>query len=111
MRIAKRDANLKLLFKGGIDSEEEYMDYLKTLGMIEQSGAWYSNNNWVADDGTVGLKVCGLDAVKDFLKKNPKLYAQIKNDVNALIAGYTIIDANSAELSEEEKLLEDIGEE
>ena len=109
--IAKRDANLKLLFKGGIDSEEEYMDYLKILGVVEQSGAWYSNTNWVADDGTVGMKVCGMDAVKEYLKNNPKLYAQIKNDVNALIAGYTIIDANSAELSEEEKLLEDMGEE
>jgi recombination protein RecA len=103
--IAKRDATLKLLFKGGIDSEEEYMNYLKTLGIIEQHGAYFSNPDWVADDGTVGMKVCGLDAVKDYLKNNPKLYAKVKVDVNTLITGYTVMDASSEELTAEEEAL------
>lgn len=101
--IPKRDANLKLLFSSGIDSEEEYINYLKVLGIIEQRGAYYNNSEWVADDGTVGMKVCGLEAVKEYLLKNPKLYARVKNDVNALISGYTIMDETPQELSEEEK--------
>lgn len=109
--IAKRDAVLKLFFKGGIDSEEEYMDYVKALGMVEQKGAYYSNTTWVADDGTVGMKVCGMEKVKEYLKNNPKLYEQVKRDVNALITGYSILDTSSAELSEEEKMIENLGDE
>lgn len=101
--IPKRDANLKLLFNSGIDSEEEYINYLKVLGIVEQRGAYYSNSEWVADDGTVGMKVCGLEAVKEYLLKNPKLYARVKSDVNALISGYTVMDEAPQELSEEEK--------
>lgn len=101
--IPKRDASLKLIFAGGIDSEEEYVNYLKLLGLIEQKGAYYSNPNWVADDGTTGMKVCGLEKVKDYLKENPKLYSEIKDQVNQLITKHTALDDQEQELSEEEK--------
>lgn len=92
LSIPKRDANLKLYFKGGINSDDEYIDYLKTLGLIEQKGAYYSNPNWVADDGTIGMKVCGLDAVKEFLHKNPILYGKVKEELNNIVSNHTIMD-------------------
>lgn len=101
--IAKRDANLKLYFDRGIDSEEEYMDYLKVLGLVEQKGAYYSNSEWIADDGTVGVKVCGMDKLKEFLKENPKLYSDLKDQVNQIISKHTELDNVEQELSEEEK--------
>ena len=100
--IAKRDANLKLYFDRGIDSEEEYMDYLKVLGLVEQKGAYYSNPDWVADDGTIGVKVCGMDKLKEFLKNNPKLYSDLKDQVNQIISKHTNLDNAEQELSEEE---------
>jgi len=90
--IAKRDANLKLQFVGGIDSDTEYVDYLKVLGLVTQKGAYYSNDEWVADDGTVGVKVCGLEALSEFFQKNPKLYDKVKDEVNKLITGHNSLD-------------------
>ena len=100
--IAKRDANLKLYFNSGIDSDNEYIDYLKVLGLVTQKGPYYSNDEWVADDGTVGMKVLGLDKVTEYLKNNPNLYEKVKKDVNNLISGHNIMDEQEQELSEEE---------
>lgn len=99
--IAKRDANLKLYFDRGIDSEEEYMDYLKVLDLVEQKGAYYSNSGWVADDGTVGVKVCGMDKLKEYLRANPKLYSRLKEQINQMISKNSQLDREQ-ELSEEE---------
>lgn len=101
--IAKRDANLKLMFKGGISSDDEYVDYLKVLGLVNQKGAYYSNDTWVNDTtGEVGMKVCGLDAVKSWLHDNPKMYEEVKAQVNQLISGHTVMDEIDQDLSEEE---------
>lgn len=100
--IPKRDATLKLYFNGGIRSDDEYIDYLKALGLVEQKGAYYSNPSWISDDGVPGMKVCGLEAVKDWLHANPKMYEKVKVMVNERIAGHTSID--------EEEPAEDIGD-
>ena len=101
--IPKRDANVKLYFKNGINSEEEYIDYLKVLGLVEQKGAYYSNPEWVADDGTVGMKVCGIEKVKEYFRDNPKLYEKIKAQVNELIAGHSVLDENTAEAADDKE--------
>ena len=100
--IPKRDATLKLYFNGGIRSDDEYIDYLKALGLVEQKGAYYSNPDWVSDSGVQGMKVCGLEAVKDWLHDNPKMYEKVKVMVNERIAGHTSID--------EEESVEDVGD-
>lgn len=104
--IPKRDANLKLYFNGGIDSDTEYIEFVKSLGLIEQKGAYYSNTTWTLDDGTVGFKVCGFDAVKDILLKNPNLYENLKIEINNIIQGHTILDDQSADLTDEEKAVD-----
>lgn len=101
--IPKRDANVKIYFNGGVDSEEEYADYLKVLGIVEQKGAYYSNPDWVADDGTVGMKVCGMEKLKEYLRDNPKLYSSIKQQVNDLIVVHSKIDEEKANIAEDEK--------
>ena len=101
--IAKRDANLKLFFKGGISSDDEYIDYLKVLGLITQKGAYYSNETWINDTtGEVGMKVCGLEAVKTWLHENPQMYEEVKKQVNSIISGHNILDTGEQELSDEE---------
>lgn len=101
--IPKRDANVKLYFKGGVNSEEEYIDYLKVLGLVEQKGAYYSNPEWVADDGTVGMKVCGIEKVKEYFRDNPNLYEKVKAQVNELIAGHSVLDENTAEAADDKE--------
>ena len=105
--IAKREANLKLYFNSGINSEDEYIDYLKSLHLLEQKGAYYSNAEWVADDGTVGMKVCGLEAVKNWLLENPKMYEKVKQQVNDIIIGHTNLDAENNDDDNEITTLED----
>lgn len=105
--IAKRDANMTLYFAEGFRVDDEYVDYLKALGLVEQKGAYYSNSEWIADDGTVGMKVCGLEAVKDWLHANPKMYEKIKQQVTELICGHTILDNNNEDGDEETTVLED----
>ena len=101
--IAKRDANLKLFFKGGISSDDEYIDYLKVLGLLTQKGAYYSNDTWVNDTtGEIGMKVCGLEAVKTWLHDNPEMYKEVKNQVNAIIQGHNILDEDEQTLTDEE---------
>lgn len=85
--IPKRDANLKVYFHSGINSDDEYLDYLTTLGIITRAGAYYSCEEW-------GMKVRGMEAVKDFLHKRPELYEKVKVQVNNLIMGHTILDDN-----------------
>lgn len=92
--IPKRDANLTLYFKGGINSDDEYLDYLKTLGLIEQRGAWFYNEEW-------GMKVAGKNGVADFLHERPELYEKVKKQVNDLICGHTVLD-NEEDKTEEE---------
>ena len=48
------------------------------------------------------MKVCGLEAVKDWLHDNPKMYEKVKVMVNERIAGHTSID--------EEESVEDVGD-
>ena len=89
----KRVAIIKLLFNGGIDSEDEYLDYLKTLGIIEQRGSYFSNEEW-------GMKVQGKNGVAEFLHSNPELYEKVKQQVNDMICGHTTLD--NQETTEEE---------
>lgn len=92
--IAKREAKVKLYFNKGIDSDDEYLDYLKTLGLIEQRGAWFYNEEW-------GMKVAGKNGVADFLHERPELYEKVKKQVNDLICGHTVLD-NEEDKTEEE---------
>lgn len=91
--IAKREANLKLYFSDGIHSDDEYFDYLKALDLITQKGPYYYNDEWENDStGEIGMKVCGIDAVKEWLHNNPIQYEKVKKQINEIITGHVEMD-------------------
>ena len=94
--VPKRECILTLYFDGGIDSDDEVLDFLKTLGIIEQRGAWFYNEEW-------GMKVSGKNGVADFLHNNPELYEKVKKQVNDMICGHTILDNENEDDSEEDE--------
>ena len=92
----KRETILKLMFHGGISSDDEYLDFLDKLGLIERKGAWFYNEEW-------GMKVSGKNGVADFLHNNPELYEKVKKQVNDMICGHTILDNENEDDSEEDE--------
>lgn len=97
--VPKREAILKLDFNSGINSDEEYLDYLVQLGIVQKHGAMYEVEN---DEWGMG-RVRGIEAVKTFLKEHPDIYEDVKVQVNTLITGYTILDKNEDSEEESEK--------
>ena len=83
--IPKREAIMNLNFYNGINSDDEYLDYLVNLNLVERKGPYYSNDAW-------GMKVLGMNGVAEFLHNNPTLYENVKKEINNLIAGYTVLD-------------------
>lgn len=83
--IPKREAVLTLMFDTGFNSDQEYMDFIIELGLVTKGGAWLSNPDW-------GMKVCGKDAMLEFLRSKPELFNQVKNTVNTMMSSVTEID-------------------
>jgi recombination protein RecA len=73
-----RDAEMKLYFDRGLDTDFEYSDFLVKLGIVEKSGGWYKNEDW-------GMQVQGSDKIIEFLKKDPEHFKQVKNTVNEMM--------------------------
>ena len=80
-----REALIKLYFDNGIDSEDEYLDYLVSLGLVTQKGAWFSNEEW-------GMKVSGKNGMAQFLKERPELFEEVKKQINDIILGRNVLD-------------------
>lgn len=100
--VPRREAHLELKFSEGFDSDNEYVKFLIDLGLIEQKGAWFYNEDW-------GLKANGRDAVFAFLRENPEIFTLAKNTVNSALSGATILDEENEEdalNSEEEEYME-----
>ena len=98
--IPKRAAELELRFASGFDSEGEYIKFLVDLGIVEQRGAWFYQEEW-------GFKGNGRDTIGAFLKERPELFESVKASVNAMLCGETILDVEkdlNPEDDEEEKI-------
>lgn len=102
----KRDANLKLMFKNGIDSEEEYLDCLVNLGIVKKTGSMYE----VEGDPWGMGKVRGIEAVKTFLRENKDIYEKVKTQVNEALMGHTIMDDEKGDLPDDLVVDEETGE-
>lgn len=94
--VPKRDAILKLIFNKGIDSEEEYFDYLVNLGIVKKTGAMYEVEN---DAWGMG-RVRGQEAVKTFLKDHPEIYEKVKTQINDILAGHNTLDEGPRDMSD-----------
>lgn len=102
--IPKRDAELELRFATGFDSENEYLKFIVDLGIVEKRGAWFYQEDW-------GFKGNGRDSILEFLKKSPELFTSVKNTVNAMLSGETILDTEREQNDEAEDSPEEIKEE
>ena len=100
LKNPKRSAVLRVLYDKGINSDDEYLDYLDKLGLIERKGAWYNNEEW-------NMHVQGMNGVADFLHSNPELYEKVKKQVNDLICGHTILDNEEDTDDEDDSMIED----
>jgi hypothetical protein len=111
--IPYRTCDMKLYFKGGFDSEEEYLQFIVDLDIVHSAGAWITAEQW-------GIKVNGRAKLADWLKEHPKEFEEMKVLVNKALSGNTGLDANNkdpelevAELAAKEKgsLVEEVNNE
>ena len=103
MGIPKRTAELQLYFKGGFDSQSEYITFLVDLGIVKQGGAWFSNADW-------DMKVQGRKGVEEFLLARPELFESVKKQVNEMMVGTTELDREESEEEIDDEVPEYIAE-
>lgn len=94
--IPKREAELELRFASGFDSENEYTKFIIDLKIVEQKGAWFYNSTW-------DFKGNGRDSIMLFLKERPELLETVKNTVNLMLSGETILDIERENTADEEE--------
>jgi len=87
--IPFREAMLTLSFEHGFNTENEYMDFIISLGVCEQRGAWFYMPQYGLE------KANGRDAVQDWLNHHPDEYEKIKLEVNNKLCGKIAIDENN----------------
>jgi recombination protein RecA len=85
-----RQAEFQILYGTGISREGEIIDLGVKHGFVEKSGAWYSYNG-----DRIGQ---GKENVREFLKQNPDIAAEIEGKVRADL----LPSATPVELQEEE---------
>lgn len=91
-----RQADFEILYGEGISREGEIIELGVQAGLIEKSGAWYSYNR-----DRIGQ---GKDNVREFLKQNPAIAAEIEAKIRAnSLAAVTVISPVAEELAETEE--------
>jgi recombination protein RecA len=88
-----KKAEFQILYGEGISREAELIDIGVQLGFVEKSGAWYSYGS-----DRIGQ---GKDNVREFLKQNPDIAAEIEAKIRA-----ELLD-KSAPAAEDEAALEE----
>jgi recombination protein RecA len=72
-----KQAEFQILYGGGISREGEIIDLGVKHGFVEKSGAWYSYKG-----DRIGQ---GKENVREFLKQNPEIAAEIEGSVRVLL--------------------------
>jgi recombination protein RecA len=91
--IPFRDANVKLYYKGGFNPNEEYIDFLITLGIVKQKGPYFYIEG-------VEKAQQGRAKVQEWLDNNPEKYEEMKRKVDDILANVNILDENKEEIEE-----------
>ena len=94
--IPYREAMLTLDFEKGFDINNEYMDFIISLGIAEQKGAWFYMPQYGLE------KANGRDAVQAWLNLHPEEYAKVKLEVNTQLTGETILDQDNAPVADDD---------
>ena len=86
-----RDANMKLYYDGGFDSNSEYIDFLLLLGIVKQAGAYFKFNHEGQDYSLQGRK-----KLQEWLDTHADVYDAWKKDIIEKISHHNeILDANN----------------
>lgn len=86
-----RDANMKLYYNGGFDSNSEYIDFLLLLGMVKQAGAYFKFNHDGQDYSLQGRK-----KLQEWLDTHADVYDSWKKEIIEKISHHNeILDANN----------------
>jgi hypothetical protein len=104
--IPFRDANMKLYYNGGFNSEEEYIDFLLLFEFIKQKGAYF----YVPGEEK-GLQ--GRDKLMAWLNGHPEDYEKMKAQVDVALTQEGVLDQDKNESTEDadlssEEITEDI---
>ena len=81
--IPFREANMKLYFDGGFNSDEEYVDFLLSLGFMVQKGAYFQFDY----DGE-HFSLQGRQKLMDWLTAHQDVYDKWKKEIKAKLSGY-----------------------
>ena len=84
-----KQAEFEILYGEGISREGEIIDYGVQQGIIEKSGSWYSYKS-----DRIGQ---GKENVREFLKANPAVAAEIEQQIRAALLPNTVKKAETAE--------------
>lgn len=95
--IPFRDANMKLYYDGGFKSDEEYVDFLLSLGYMVQKGAYFQ-----FDYGGEHFSLQGRQKLMDWLTEHADAYEKWKKEIKAKLSGYVEeLDSNNYAVNEE----------
>ena len=88
-----KQAEFQILYGEGISREGEIIDMGVKQGFVDKAGAWYSYNG-----ERIGQ---GKENVREFLKQNPDIAADIEGKIRAELLGTGTVDEEAEELEAE----------
>ena len=95
--IPFRDANMRLYFNGGFDSNSEYVDFLMSLGYVTQKGAYFQ-----FDYGGEHFSLQGRQKLLDWLDNHKDVYDNWKKEIKTKLSGFVSeLDSNNIAVDEE----------
>jgi recombination protein RecA len=84
-----KQAEFEILYGEGISREGEIIEHGVAQGIIEKSGSWYSYKS-----DRIGQ---GKENVREFLKANPQISADIERQIRAVLLPNTVKNAEGQE--------------
>lgn len=99
--IPYREAEMTLMFDSGFDVNKEYMDFIISLGIVEQRGPYFKSEEY-------GFTFQGREKFQEWLDTHPEEYAAIKLRVNDALCTENILDAENEAIEDEVPSEEDI---
>lgn len=88
--IPKREAEFDVYWDRGLDTYNEYIQFMIDLKLIKKAGAWYKSEE-------LGFNLNGTTAVIDWFKQNPMKYSEFCGKVDQLIQEKNEIDKEREE--------------
>lgn len=99
--VPYREAEMTLMFDSGFDVNKEYMDFIISLGIVDQRGAYFKSEEY-------GFNLQGREKFQEWLDTHPEEYDAIKLRVNDALCSENILDVDNKAEEDEVPTEEDI---